>query len=212
MPNKPQKHFRKTVSDLWTLFCDGVLFKNPVLIRAISLCPVIAASYTLKHGVTLAACTAIVLVILSPASSLAGRFIPAWLMPPVYTLLAMGIVTGEMVLLREISPAIQMSLFLFIPLIAVNSLISTRAGRFAVNNSFPVALVDALANAIGFAFVICIASALKEMAALGSLWGINMPWPNRFPAASHPFGALILIGFMAALVQGVNHFVAKRRK
>ena len=44
---------RETLRALKEVFTNGLLYKNPALIGAIGLCPVVAAGITLKNGVAL---------------------------------------------------------------------------------------------------------------------------------------------------------------
>jgi hypothetical protein len=58
--------------------------------------------------------------------------------------------------------------------------------------------------------VLCIASALREMAIYGTLWNIPLGYEVRFPEAEHPFIGFILLGFMAATLQWCKNL--SRRK
>lgn len=183
------------------LFVENAVTNNIVLIQALGLCPIIAAGNTLQNGVALTVCTAVVLIPLSLFIALAGNWLPKWLRPVIYVLLASLLLVGAAYVMETyISAELFAKLHLFIPLMAVNMLYTRSVGFSSIVN--PVAtVVDALGSTVGFGVVICAVSALREMAVYGSLWGISLGWERTLSATSAPFAAYLLLGFLAALLQ-----------
>jgi electron transport complex protein RnfE len=183
------------------LFVENAVTNNIVLIQALGLCPIIAAGNTLQNGVALTVCTAVVLIPLSLFIALAGNWLPKWLRPVIYVLLASLLLVGAAYVMETyISAELFAKLHLFIPLMAVNMLYTRSVGFSSIVN--PVAtVVDALGSTVGFGAVICAVSALREMAVYGSLWGISLGWERTLSATSAPFAAYLLLGFLAALLQ-----------
>ena len=203
--------FSKTLRELWDVFFGAFLSQNIVLVQAIGLCPIIAIGVNLKYGVALAVCTALVLLPSSLFMSLLGDRLPAWSRAPLYTVGAAAILLGAAVVIdRFISPELYAALYLFLPLMAVNTLVSYRAGGFSVSHEPVVALTAALASSLGFGLVICIVSALREIASSGSLWGIPLHIDLRLPEAALPYAAFIMLGFMAAFLQWLKSLLARR--
>lgn len=199
------------------LFFDTFIIKNIVLVQAIGICPIIAVGTNLKYGVALTLCTAAVLLPTSLFMSVYGDKIPAPMRPPVYTLGASILLVGAALLVdRVISTELYAALYLFLPLMAVNTIFTYRAGGFSVSNRPPAALVDALGSSCGFGLVICVVSALRELAISGTLWDIPMGFELRLPEAAQPFAAFLLLGFMAAFLQwikaGVSHFFQRKEE
>lgn len=183
------------------LFVENAVTNNIVLIQALGLCPIIAAGNTLQNGVALTVCTAVVLIPLSLFIAVAGNWLPKWLRPVIYVLLASLLLVGAAYVMETyISAELFAKLHLFIPLMAVNMLYTRSVGFSSIVN--PVAtVVDALGSTVGFGAVICAVSALREMAVFGSLWGISLGWDSTLSATSAPFVAYLLLGFLAALLQ-----------
>lgn len=183
------------------LFVENAVTNNIVLIQALGLCPIIAAGNTLQNGVALTVCTAVVLIPLSLFIALAGNWLPKWLRPAVYVLLASLLLVGTAYVMKQyVSSELFAKLHLFIPLMAVNMLYTRSVGFSSIVN--PIAtVVDALGSTVGFGLVICIISALREMAVQGSLWGVSLGWETTLSTTSAPFAAYLLLGFMAALLQ-----------
>lgn len=187
------------------VFSRSFAYDNVVLVQGLGLCPIIAAGTTLQRGVALTACTFAVLLPSSLLMFALGRKMPIALRTPLYTILAVALMVGcGFVMNTYISPELYASLYLFLPLLAVNTLFTFRAGSFSGGRNPLVTLVDALGTSLGFGMVVCVISVLREMAATGTIWGKPLGFEARFPEAVYPFAAIILLGFMAALLRQIR--------
>ncbi len=191
---------RNFLSVMWNAF----LPQNVVLVQALGLCPILAIGINLRYGVALSACVVATVVLSDLLFALLAKYIATRLQPIVYVLIASILLLGTAVVLRLfISAEIYAHLYLFLPLMAVNTLYTYRS---AIAPSTPriglaVTLADSLGCALGFSMVLCVASALREMAIYGTLWNVPLGYEVRFPEAEHPFIGFILLGFMAATLQ-----------
>ncbi len=192
-----------SVRALLSTFWDAFLPENVVLVQAMGLCPILAIGYDLKYGVALAACVAVVLIPANLLLSLLGNKIPQWLRPPIYAVVTTLLLLAVAFLLRQtVSADIYAVLYLFVPLMAVDTLFTVRAAGKQIAVTHPLlSVADSLGMALGFGLVICVASALREMAIDGSVWDIPLGYAVRFPEAKHPFIGFVLLGFMAATLQ-----------
>ena len=197
------KH-QKVKREFWhttNLLVENAVTNNIVLIQALGLCPIIGAATTLQSGVVMSICTAAVLLPLSLLMAFLGSYLPKWLRPAVYVLLASLLLVGTSSLLTHyISGELFAKLHHFIPLIAVNMLYARTVGFSSI--AHPVStVVDALGSTLGFGIVICGVSALREVLAFGTLWDkpVEISW--SLPHADTPFVAFILLGLLAAGLQ-----------
>ena len=183
-------------------FFASFLSRNIVLVQAVGICPIIMAGTTLQNGVALTACTLAVLVPVSLIMSLVGEKLSPWMRPPLYTVLAMGLmVLSAWVLEAYVSAELYDKLYVFLPLMAVNTLFTYRAGGYSVQHSPLLALLDALGSGLGFGIVICAVSALREILTQGTLWGQPVEVAFRFSAAALPAVGFMMLAFMAAALQ-----------
>ena len=195
---------QKVKREFWhttNLLVENAVTNNIVLIQALGLCPIIGAATTLQSGVVMSICTAAVLLPLSLLMAFLGSYLPKWLRPAVYVLLASLLLVGTSSLLTHyISGELFAKLHHFIPLIAVNMLYARTVGFSSI--AHPVStIVDALGSTLGFGIVICGVSALREVLAYGTLWDkpVEISW--SLPHADTPFVAFILLGLLAAGLQ-----------
>lgn len=209
-----KKNFRREFWRTAHLFVENAVTNNIVLIQALGLCPIIGAGTTLQNGVVLAACTAAVMIPLSLFVALMGTWMPKWLRPAVYVVLASLILAGCSFLLdRYISTDLFAKLHHFIPLIAVNMLYARTTGFSSIVH--PIATVlDSVGSTVGFGLVICAVSALREVVAFGTLWNVPMNTEIVLSEAAAPFSAFILLAFLAATLQWTRQHISAffRRK
>lgn len=203
--------FSKTMHEIKHVFIDSFLVKNIVLVQAIGITPILAAGVTLQNGVVLTLCTAAVLLPTSLFMSLLGDKLPAWMRAPIYSVGAALILLGAAILVdRYVSHELYAALYVILPLTAVNSVVSYRAGGFSASHVPIVAITDAVASSLGFGLVICVVSALREMASFGTLWDKPLHFAVVLPEAALPYAAFLMLGFMAALLQWVRAIRTKR--
>ncbi|MBE6807630.1 MAG: hypothetical protein E7527_06485 [Ruminococcaceae bacterium] len=199
--NKSIKVTRRHIRRNAQLFVENAVTDNIVLIQALGLCPIIAAGDSLQKGVALTICTAVVLIPLSFFIATVGNWLPKWLRPAAYVVLAAALLVGTAyVMNRYVSPELFGELHLFIPLMAVNMLYTRSIGFSSLVRPLST-IVDALGSTVGFGLVICTISALREALAFGTLWGKPVDVTVLPQEASSPFVAFIMLGFMAALLQ-----------
>jgi len=210
-PDAHQERTPVSPRNVLTTFLDAFITKNIVLVQAIGLCSVVMAGDHLKLAVALTVCTGLVLITSAIVMSLFGDRMASWLRPPVYTLSAAVLLTGAgFVIERYVSGNLFVSLEIFLPLIAVNTLISYRAGGFAVTNHPMLAITDSIASTMGFGLVICVIALLRELASFGTVWDIPVNFmPHLLPTAAMPYAAFIMLGFMAAFIQWVKAAASK---
>ena len=58
--------------------------------------------------------------------------------------------------------------------------------------------------------MICLVSALREIASSGTLWDIPLDIDLRLPEAALPYAAFIMLGFMAAFLQWLKSLLARQ--
>ncbi|MDD2361721.1 MAG: Rnf-Nqr domain containing protein [Oscillospiraceae bacterium] len=198
-------------AELRNVFFDAFLANNIVLIQAIGITPIVAAGVTLQNGVALTLCTAAVLLPASLFLSYIGDRLPSWIRAPLYMLGAIIILLGASILIdRLISQQLYANLYIFLPLTAVNSLVLYRAGGFSVSHEPVAALTEAIASSLGFGLVICVVSALREIASYGTLWSVPINSAVKLSEAALPYAAFLLLGFMAAFLQWLKTVLERR--
>lgn len=196
---------REALRALREVFENGLLYKNPVLVGAIGLCPVIAGGTTLKNGAALAILLALLLLPTCLICSLVGDKVPMWLRPPAILVLSAALYVPAGLFTERLLPGTLPGLGIYAPLMVANAIITSRAKNFACRHIYYAAVVDAAGCALGFALVILLGSGIRELLAFGTLWDHPLAAAGAVPAARYVFAGFVLVGFFAALVQAVKH-------
>lgn len=184
---------------------EGVLSANPVLVGGLALPFAVMVTNNLKNSVSVSiilACSLIPTVLLA---SLIGKYLPKWIAPMVYALVSMLLVIAAVPLILPISPEIVDSLGIYIPIIAVNTILSSLCARHARSSHSPaLALADALSYSVGFALAMVLIACIREPLSNNTLWGVPFALPFKASGFQIGFSGFILAAFLAALFRFVK--------
>jgi hypothetical protein len=100
-------------------------------------------------------------------------------------------------------PELSMNFGVYLPLMAVNSLIPLHCERVAVKNNVLDSVVDAVFASISYGVVAILVGSAREILANGTVGGYDLHTPVKVPAILMPFGALLIIGFVAAAIKAL---------
>lgn len=186
---------------------NSAIIKNPLLFEAIGLCPVVAIAHSLKLSVFLAVVTAIELITCEVLASLLLKNVRRYWRVLLYAIFGVGIIFPIMILSNRFFPNMSINFGIYLPLMAVNSLIALHCERVAVKNTIKDSLIDALSAALSYGAITIVVGFLRELFANGSIGGININMPVTFSALATPFGGFLIIGFAAAALKA---FIMKK--
>ena len=190
------------------IFLKNAVIFNPVLIQLAGLCPVVAASTNLKSAVMLSAVALAELIAVSVIASALLKKLPRWVRVPLYFVIGLVLICPALWYVEtQTLTVLSMSMKIFIPLIAINSVVAVHCEQFAVKNDVKTAFFSSAAAGIGASVVFIVAGALREIIGLSSLGGIELNLPVAFRGMTLPFGCLILLGFMSA---ALKTFISKK--
>lgn len=193
---------RSYAREAGAIFYNGLFFRNPVLIGALGLYPVAAAGYSLKNAEALSLLFVFLAFPTGLLFCLAGELVPQWLRPGAVLAASAAFYIPAARLTENILPGSVSGLGMAGALMVCNSVIVSRAEGYAPGHVGIAVLADAAGCSAGFAAVIFLSAALRELWMAGGPWGIP-PMPSR-AGVSLPFAGLILLGFFAAFVQWIN--------
>jgi len=194
-----------------TTFLNGILFKNPICMQALGIFPVITAGTTMKMGVVLSAINAVLLFCTSLLSALLFHNLPGWLRQVCYMITGAALLIPIGFIVSAGAPNTASAIALFIPLMAVNSILFKRAESLSVQQSVFAAVTDSLANGLGYGLVLTGVSAVREILGSTTIWGISLPWDRRAEGILLPFGGLIVLGFLAASFQWITTKIKQKQ-
>ncbi|MWJ26693.1 RnfABCDGE type electron transport complex subunit E [Halomonas sp. ZH2S] len=153
---------------------NGLWSNNPALVQLLGLCPLLAVTNSVVNALGLGLATLLVLVGASTAVSLIRHQVPASVRLPAFVMIIAAFVTCAELLMAAYTYALYQILGIFIPLIVTNCAILGRADAFASRNPVLPAATDGLMMGLGFAAVLLVLGALREVLGQGTLFS-GMP-------------------------------------
>lgn len=178
---------------------------NPVLFQCAGLCPVIAGTSTLKDSLFISAVLSIDLILSAIIASALLKKIPRYIRIAVYLVLGLAIIYPVLWFIENKTLVeITLGIRIIIPLIAVNSLTAMHCETYSVKHKTGDSLVSSVCTAIGASAVIIICGILREIIGKGSIAGYPLEIKTTLVTMSMPFGCLIVLGFMAAVLKALQ--------
>jgi electron transport complex protein RnfE len=192
---------------LWGEFTKGIFEQNTLLVVMVGICPALATTTSLKSAAAMGVAVIFVLVCSNILIAALRKAIPDEVRIPCFVVIIGSFVTiVEIVFKGRMSPEINASLGIFIPLIVVNCIILYRAETFAYSNTLARSLVDGLGCGIGYMMAICLVATFREVLGSGSIWGypwVPTSWPVRYVPASilvQAPGAFLVLGLLLGFI------------
>ncbi|ATC81824.1 MULTISPECIES: electron transport complex subunit E [Pseudoalteromonas] len=201
------------MSELKTLYKEGVWANNPALVQLLGLCPLLAVTSTVTNALGLGLATLLVLVGSNITVSVVRNWVPKDIRIPVFVMIIAGFVTIVQLLMNAYTFGLYQSLGIFIPLIVTNCAIIGRAEAYASKNPVHLSAFDGLMMGLGFMAVLLVLGAMRELIGQGTLFdGADLllgPWAqslrleifsfdSQFLLAILPPGAFLGLGLLIA--------------
>lgn len=199
-------------------FGAGLWRDNPALVQLLGLSPLLAMSRSVATALGLGLATLAVLVSSSIAVALLRKRTPDAVRIPVFLLLIATFTGCIELLLQAYRYPLYQALGIFVPLIAANgALLATAAA--SRRHSLASAARGGLLTGLGFAWVLLLLGALRELLGQGTLcrqmdllfgpgaaaWQLQvLPDDYEFPLWVLPPGAFLLTGFLLALKNAID--------
>ena len=195
MPDKK----KKSVS----VIRSSAIIKNPVLFEAIGIAPVVAMAVSLKSAIILSFVSFVELLLIECLACLLMKKLKGSVRKMIYAILGLLINIPLFMLFRYLAPNETANAGIFLPLLAVNSLIALHCERFAVKHNFKATALDAVSAGFSYAAVILIVGVVREILGSGTVYSVKLNIPVRLPGLLMPFGGFLLLGFMAAALKAI---------
>ncbi len=204
---------------------EGLWTNNIVFGQMLALCPLLAVTGTATNGLGMGLATIAVLILSGATVSLFRNVITPQIRIPDFVLIIASVVTLVDMTMNAWMHELYKVLGLFIPLIVTNCAILGRAESFASKNRVGPAVFDGLMMGLGFAMVLVILGAVREILASGTLFAnaalllgesfsfletTIIPDYRGFLLFALPSGGFIALGFILAGKRLLDRWVEAR--
>ncbi|QJQ94242.1 MULTISPECIES: electron transport complex subunit E [Halomonadaceae] len=205
---------------------NGLWRNNPALVQLLGLCPLLAVTSSVVNALGLGLATLLVLVGSNLSVSLIRHHVPDHIRLPAFVMIIAAFVTCADLLMAAYTYELHQILGIFIPLIVTNCAILGRADAFASKHPPLPAATDGLMMGLGFALVLVLLGALRELFGQGTLlanldlllgpatadWQLTLFANYELLFLVLPPGAFFAAGLLIALKNVIDDHLAQRHQ
>jgi Na+-translocating ferredoxin:NAD+ oxidoreductase subunit E len=193
------------------LVIRGLIQENTIFRQAISLCPAIAVTSTVRNGLMMGLAVLFVQSMVNVTVSMIRSFIHPRIRLPIFMLVSSGWVTIVDLCTAAFAPDVYAQIGLYIQLIVAFASILAGAEAFASKNKPVAALFDGIGRGSGFLIALVFISAVREILGKGTLFDIPVLFGNKpLLIMILPAGGFITAGVLMALFNYLDSKYSKK--
>ena len=174
---------------------------NPVLVQVLGICSAFAVTSQLKPAIVMGLAVTIITAFSNVIISIIRNTIPQRIRIIVQLVVVAALVTIVSQVLKAFAYDVSVQLSVYVGLIITNCILMGRLEAFAMMNKPWPSFLDGVGNGLGYALILVIVGAVRELLGRGSLLGFQL-----IPEGAYNFGyvnngmmtmpamALILVG------------------
>lgn len=181
---------------------DNLFKKNPVFVLMLGLVPAVAVTDSAWNGWVLGLITAAVFTLAAACEHLLAPLAPVNARPKIKVAILIVLTAAAHGLLFNWRPQTAAELGIFLPLIAVNSMLLQPRNE---GDAFGPAVLKALTQGLGFTLALVLIGVIREFLGFGTVFGIaaaEAALPPLALASGVP-GGMIIVGLLMGLVNGL---------
>ena len=174
---------------------------NPILVQVLGICSSLAVTSQLKPAIVMGLAVTIITAFSNVIISIIRNTIPQRIRIIVQLVVVAALVTIVSQVLKAFAYDVSVQLSVYVGLIITNCILMGRLEAFAMMNKPWPSFLDGIGNGLGYALILVIMGAVRELLGRGSLLGFQL-----IPEGAYDFGyvnngmmtmpamALILVG------------------
>ena len=182
-------------------FINPLNLDNPIMVQVLGICSALAVTSQLKPAIVMGLAVTIITAFSNVIIALIRKTIPMRIRIIVQLVVVAALVTIVNQILKAVDYDISVQLSVYVGLIITNCILMGRLEAFAMMNKPWPSFLDGLGNGLGYAMILVIVGAVRELLGRGSLLGFHLIPQSVYDAGyvnngmmTMPAMALILLG------------------
>jgi Na+-transporting NADH:ubiquinone oxidoreductase subunit D len=183
------------------VFINPLNLDNPIMVQVLGICSALAITSQLKPAIVMGLAVTVITAFSNFIVSCLRNTIPNRIRIIVQLVVVAALVTIVSQILKAVAYDVSVQLSVYVGLIITNCILMGRLEAFAMSNKPWPSFLDGLGNGLGYALILIIVGAFRELFGRGTLLGFqiipdsfyNMGYMNN-GMMTMPAMALILIG------------------
>ena len=182
-------------------FAKPLNLDNPILVQVLGICSALAVTSQLKPAIVMGLAVTIITAFSNVIISLIRNTIPQRIRIIVQLVVVAALVTIVAQLLKAFAYDVSVQLSVYVGLIITNCILMGRLEAFAMMNRPWPSFLDGLGNGLGYALILVIVGAVRELLGRGSLLGFQII-PDGFYGFGYANNGMMTMPAMALILLG----------
>ena len=182
-------------------FINPLNLDNPILVQVLGICSALAVTSQLKPTIVMGLAVTIITAFSNVIIASIRKTIPMRIRIIVQLVVVAALVTIVSQILKAVAYDVSVQLSVYVGLIITNCILMGRLEAFAMMNKPWPSFLDGVGNGLGYALILVIVGAARELLGRGSLLGFQLIPQSVYDAGymnngmmTMPAMALILVG------------------
>ena len=182
-------------------FINPLNLDNPILVQVLGICSALAVTSQLKPAIVMGLAVTIITAFSNVIIASIRKTIPMRIRIIVQLVVVAALVTIVSQILKAVAYDVSVQLSVYVGLIITNCILMGRLEAFAMMNKPWPSFLDGIGNGLGYALILVIVGAVRELLGRGSLLGFQLIPQSVYDAGymnngmmTMPAMALILLG------------------
>jgi Na+-transporting NADH:ubiquinone oxidoreductase subunit D len=156
------------------LLSDPLDSANPISVQVLGICSALAITVQIEQAFVMSLSVLAVMIFGNIIVSILRNLIPSRIRIIVQLVVVAALVILVDEVLKAFLPDVSEKLSVFVGLIISNCIIMGRLEAFALGNKNWPSFLDAIGNAIGYAWILVAVALFREVLGSGKFWGIQI--------------------------------------
>ncbi len=181
--------------------CNPISTDNPVLVQVLGICSALAVTAQLEPAIVMGLAVTVITAFANVIISLLRKTIPSRIRIIVQLVVVAALVTIVSQILKAFAYDVSVQLSVYVGLIITNCILMGRLEAFALTNKPWPSFLDGIGSGLGYALILVIVGAVRELLGRGSLLGFKLI-PQSLYDAGYVDNGMMTMPAMAMIIVG----------
>ncbi len=174
---------------------------NPIMVQVLGICSALAVTSQLEPAIVMGLSVTVITAFSNVIISLIRKTIPNRIRIIIQLVVVAALVTIVSMILKAFAYDVSVQLSVYVGLIITNCILMGRLEAFAMMNKPWPSFLDGIGNGLGYAFILVIVGAVREILGSGSILGYKI-LPDNLYAMGYADNGMMTMPAMALIILG----------
>ena len=192
------------------LLSDPLDSANPISVQVLGICSALAITVQIEQAFVMSLSVLAVMIFGNIIVSILRNLIPSRIRIIVQLVVVAALVILVDEVLKAFLPDVSEKLSVFVGLIISNCIIMGRLEAFALGNKIWPSFLDAIGNAMGYAWILIVVAFFRELLGSGKIWGMQII-PDSFYEMGYMNNNMMILPPMALITVALIIWIQRKK-